>query len=95
MRTFEPPVRDAGRAKTPPDRECRCLRAGSHIPDRVNPSISYPGADLSWPNGAGIYDVRPLNDMLVVQAAGRGSCKRPGLAQGPAPLSHAEKPSAQ
>jgi hypothetical protein len=30
------------------------------------------GDGLLWHDGVGIYDVRPLNDMLVVQAAGYG-----------------------
>jgi cholesterol oxidase len=60
---------------------CRLAQAGIDIAvlerGRRYPPGSFPrhvvGDDaLLWHRGAGVYDIRPLNDMLVVQAAGYG-----------------------
>jgi cholesterol oxidase len=60
---------------------CRLAQAGIDVAvlerGRRYPPGSFPrdvvGDDgLLWHRGAGLYDIRPLNDMLVVQAAGYG-----------------------
>ena len=60
---------------------CRLAQAGIDVAvlerGRRYPPGDFPrhvaGRDgLLWERGAGLYDIRPLNDMLVVQAAGYG-----------------------
>ena len=63
---------------------CRLAQAGVDVAvlerGRRFPPGSFPrdvvGDDgLLWHRGAGLYDIRPLNDMLVVQAAGYGGVR--------------------
>lgn len=60
---------------------CRLAQAGVDVTvlerGKRNPPGEFPrhvaGPNgLLWERGEGIYDIRPLNDMLVVQAAGYG-----------------------